>query len=148
MNEIMPFYNQLYKSALQDFDPFSNYDMRTEGSTSGTSDQSRDYSRTENTATKATSETVNDTDSTARTVVSTTPQMQLSGNEDYATNLTDSTSNTTAKGTSEPGQQCGKRSKRHHEGEFKDVGGLRHARERHIGYHQRHKPSCSSVRRS
>lgn len=100
MNEIMPFYNQLYKSALQDFDPFSNYDMRTEGSTSGTSDQSRDYSRTENTATKATSETVNDTDSTARTVVSTTPQMQLSGNEDYATNLTDSTSNTTAKGTS------------------------------------------------
>ena len=31
MNEIMPFYNQLYKSALLDFDPFNNYDMRTEG---------------------------------------------------------------------------------------------------------------------
>lgn len=100
MNEIMPFYNQLYKSALLDFDPFSNYDMRTEGSTTGTSDQSRDYSRTENTNTKATSDTVNDTDSTARTVVSATPQMQLSGNEDYATNLTDSNSNTAAKGTS------------------------------------------------
>lgn len=100
MNEIMPFYNQLYKSALLDFDPFSNYDMRTEGSTAGTSDQSRDYSRTENTSTKATSDTVNDTDSTARTVVSATPQMQLSGNEDYATNLTDSNSSTAAKGTS------------------------------------------------
>lgn len=100
MNEIMPFYNQLYKSALLDFDPLSNYDMRTEGSTTGTSDQSRDYSRTENTNTKATSDTVNDTDSTARTVVSATPQMQLSGNEDYATNLTDSNSSTTAKGTS------------------------------------------------
>lgn len=100
MNEIMPFYNQLYKSALLDFDPLSNYDMRTEGSTTGTSDQSRDYSRTENTSTKATGDTVNDTDSTARTVVSATPQMQLSGNEDYATNLTDSNSSTTAKGTS------------------------------------------------
>ena len=100
MNEIMPFYNQLYKSALHNFDPFSNYDMSTEGSTIGTSDQSRYYSRTENTNTKATSDTANDTDSTARTVVSATPQMQLSGNEDYATNLTDSNSNTAAKGTS------------------------------------------------
>lgn len=101
MNEIMPFYNQLYKSALKEFDPFSNYDLRTEGSTSGTSDQSRDYSRTENTDTNAVSNTLNDTGSRARTLVSATPQMQLSGNEDYATNITDSDSETTSKGNSE-----------------------------------------------
>lgn len=101
MNEIMPFYNQLYKSTLEDFDPFTNYDMRTEGSTSGSSDQSRDYSRTEKTTTKAESETVNDTDSKARTLVSATPQMQLSGNDDYATNITDTSSTTSATGTSE-----------------------------------------------
>lgn len=101
MIEIMPFYNQLYKSTLEDFDPFVNYDMRTEGSTSGTSDQSRDYSRTEKTTTKAESETVNGTDSKARTLVSATPQMQLSGNDDYATNITDTGSDTTATGTSE-----------------------------------------------
>lgn len=100
MNEVMPYYNQLYASALHDFDPFCNYDMDTSGSTSGTSDQTREYSRTEKTATDAESVTGNDTDSTARTLVSATPQMQLSGNEDYATNITDSTSKTAATGSS------------------------------------------------
>lgn len=100
MNEIMPFYNQLYKSTLKDFDPFNNYDLTTTGTSTGTTDQSRDYSRTENTTTDATSDTTNDTNSKARTLVSATPQMQLSGNEDYATNITDSDSNTTATGNS------------------------------------------------
>lgn len=100
MNEIMPYYNQLYKSALHDFDPFSNYDMYTTGSSSGSSDHSRDYSRTESTTTSADGSTTSDTESDARTLVSVTPQMQLSGNEDYATNITDSESKTTANGTS------------------------------------------------
>lgn len=100
MNEIMPYYNQLYASTLHDIDPFSNYEMRTEGSSFGSSKQTRDFERSENTTTRADSTTANDTCSKARNVVSVTPQMQLSGNEDYATNLTDSKSETAANGTS------------------------------------------------
>lgn len=101
MNEVMPYYNQLYMSALREFDPFQNYDMTTEGSSTGTSDQTRDYSRTESTSTVAKSDTSSDTESDARTLVSNTPQMQLSGREDYASNITDSRSKTEAIGTSE-----------------------------------------------
>lgn len=100
MNEVMPFYNQLYKSALKDLDPYVNYDLTTDGKSAGTADQTRDYSRTEGTDTTATSSTRNDTDSKARTLTSATPQMQLSGHEDYATNITDSNSKTGATGTS------------------------------------------------
>lgn len=100
MNEVMPFYNQLYKSALKDLDPFVNYDMTTDGTSTGTSDQSRDFKRTEASNTFASASTANDTNSKARTLASTTPQMQLSGHEDYATNITDSNSDTKAKGTS------------------------------------------------
>lgn len=100
MNEVMPFYNQLYRSALMEFDPFGNYDMETTGSSSAKADQSRDCSRTESSATNAVSSTVNDTGSRSRTLVSVTPQMQLSGHEDYATNITDGDSTTNAKGDS------------------------------------------------
>lgn len=101
MNEIMPFYNQLYNSTLIQFDPLQNYDMTTTGSSKGESAQVRDYERQETTETNATSDTSNDTESKARTLVSVTPQMQLSGQEDYATNLTDSESNTKSNGKSE-----------------------------------------------
>lgn len=95
MNEIMPFYNQLYESALLEFDPMANHRMDTSGESSGESRQTRDYERTEN----AEGSTSNKTESDARTLVSATPQMQLSGREDYATNITDSKSETKANGT-------------------------------------------------
>lgn len=95
MNEIMPFYNQLYESALLEFDPLSNHRMETKGESSGVSEQTRDCEREEN----AEGSTANTTGSDARTLVSATPQMQLSGNEDYATNITDSRSETKADGT-------------------------------------------------
>lgn len=95
MNEIMPFYNQLYESALLDFDPMANHRMETRGESSGESEQTRDYERAE----KAEGTTANSTGSDARTLVSATPQMQLSGREDYATNITDSKSETKADGT-------------------------------------------------
>lgn len=96
MNEIMPYYNQLYTSTLRELDPYYNYDTRTEGSSTGSSDQSRDYSRNEESNTDATSATSSDTKGKSRTLVSATPQMQLSGNEDYATNITDGESDSTA----------------------------------------------------
>ena len=95
MNEIMPFYNQLYESALLEFDPMANNRMETTGESSGESEQTRDYERAE----KAEGTTANSTGSDARTLVSATPQMQLSGREDYATNITDSRSETKAHGT-------------------------------------------------
>lgn len=95
MNEIMPYYNQLYESTLLEFDPLSNHRMETRGESSGESEQTRDYEREEN----AEGTTANSTGSDARTLVSATPQMQLSGNEDYATNITDSRSETKADGT-------------------------------------------------
>lgn len=100
MREIMPYYNQLYLSTLHDFDPFSNYDLFSTGDSTRTASENRQINRTEQTDTEAESKTTNATDSTARTVNSNTPQMQLSGREDYATNLADSTSTTTADGDS------------------------------------------------
>lgn len=98
MNEIMPYYNQLYNSALLEFDPLSNYKLSTEGRSSGSSDSNRDYERIEQATTNASSTSDSNSDSTSRALVSSTPQMQLSGNEDYATSVTDSTSNTKSKG--------------------------------------------------
>lgn len=99
MNEIMPYYNQLYKSALLEFDPLSNYNMQTEGTTKAQADNKRDYKRTERSTSNASTETDNTTDSTARNLVSQTPQMQLSGHDDYASNITDSVSNSKVVGT-------------------------------------------------
>lgn len=100
MNEIMPYYNQLYETTLHKFDPYSNYEMNTTGTSKGKSDQTRDYVHDENAVTTATGTTGNTASSKARTLVSATPQMQLSGNEDYATNITDSTSSSTSSGDS------------------------------------------------
>lgn len=102
MNEVMPYYNQLYQSALdfQKKDPYLNNDItstgqsNTKGTASGTS------------STHAENDTVSDSesdstsDSRGRTLVNTTPQMQLSGREDYASNITDTQSETTSHSTS------------------------------------------------
>lgn len=99
MNEIMPYYNQLYKSALKEFDPYVNYDLQTTGTTNSVHNEKRDITRNEDVVSdgKTTSDSV--TDGTSRTLVSTTPQMQLSGHEDYASNITDTASNTKATGS-------------------------------------------------
>lgn len=99
MNEIMPYYNQLYESTLRKFDPFSNYEMQTTGSSTSDRTENRNAKHNETVRTDAESTTDSSTDGTSRTLVSQTPQMQLSGHEDYATNVTDTSSNTTAKGS-------------------------------------------------
>ena len=99
MNEIMPYYNQLYESALKKFDPYVNYDLQTTGTTNSDHKEQRNITHDETVNTDAKSTTDSSTDGTSRTLVSQTPQMQLSGHEDYASNITDTASNTTATGS-------------------------------------------------
>lgn len=99
MNEIMPYYNQLYESTLKKFDPYVNYDLQTTGTTNSDHTEQRNITHDESVTTDAKSTTDSTTDGTSRTLVSQTPQMQLSGHEDYASNITDTASNTTATGS-------------------------------------------------
>lgn len=104
LNEQMPYFNELYKSTLMEFDPMANVDYTTAGNRSAghgeerTSDRTDGYSneRRETAEQSATSTSASD----ARTVNSTAPQMQLSGREDYASSLVDSASNGTNGSTS------------------------------------------------
>ncbi len=111
MNEIMPYYNQLYKSTLLKFDPLSNYNLTTKGDSTGQSDSSRDYERNERANTDASSTSGNDSHSTSRALISSTPQMQLAGHEDYATSVTDTTSDSSSNGDSTQKSQADSYSK-------------------------------------
>lgn len=99
MNEIMPYYNQLYESTLKKFDPYVNYDLQTTGTTNSDHKEQRNITHDETVTTDAKSTTDSTTDGDSRTLVSQTPQMQLSGHEDYASNITDTASKTTATGS-------------------------------------------------
>ena len=79
MNEIMPYYNQLYETEKLIHDPLSTMDITTtakslvdEGATSSGINNS-----------------TNDSTSGSRSVNSSTPQTMLSGNEDYAESAAD-----------------------------------------------------------
>ena len=84
MHEIMPTFNELYKSLEMQYDPFKTIDIHTENvaeqvqTSEGTSD----------------SKTDSDIDANSKTVSSAFPQVQLSGNKDYATSGSDSNSQT------------------------------------------------------
>ena len=67
MREIMPYYNQMYRSETLKFDPFSTLDTTHENTT----------------AQDTTGKNV------GRTVAGNTPQVALSGNADYASSFTD-----------------------------------------------------------
>lgn len=92
MNEIMPIYNQYYKSTLLEFDPLRNYDLWSTGDRTGKSGENRTIDETTNVKGTSTATGSSTSDSKGRTLVSATPQMQLSGHDDYATNITDTTS--------------------------------------------------------
>jgi hypothetical protein len=82
LNEIMPFYNQLYKSTEIQYEALSTINIKTESTNTSTG--------TENTTgnTDATGETTN----ASRSVSSTTPQTMLAENEDYASAAADTNS--------------------------------------------------------
>lgn len=86
LNEVMPYYNELYKSTLIDFDPMVTIDV----STTSQSDA------TENVTSTGEGTTASETKSGSRAVNSTTPQTMLAGNEDYASAAADTNSTTTS----------------------------------------------------
>lgn len=102
LNEIMPYYNQLYKSAMIEFNPMYDIDLTTNHvkSFNGSTDQTGKSSEN-NTGTNSTN-SVNNNNNTTRNLFSDTPQGALDNveNETYLTNATkisdsgDSTTNT------------------------------------------------------
>lgn len=123
MREIMPLYNQLYESTLLELDPFRTNKYVDTMVHDSTSNETRDKSKngettvsvnatdtrdtdvtsteSETTHNTATVNAVQDTtaDAASRVVASETPQVRLSGDEDYATGATDTTSRTATHGT-------------------------------------------------
>lgn len=95
MNEIMPYYNQMYESELTKRDPFLTVRMTSRNTSSGST-------RTTGETSEQGSST-SSTDAKSRAVQSETPQVMLSGNGDYATGAADSTSLTGVKSSSTSG---------------------------------------------
>lgn len=79
MNEIMPLYNQYYKSEKIVFDALSTVDIHTVSESDSE----------QNAASNATNSTETDSTNASRSVTSETPQTMLSGNGDYATAAAD-----------------------------------------------------------
>lgn len=106
MNEIMPYYNKLYSSALLDFNPLYDVDITTthEGEESGENAGERDGTNQNTQTNNLTSDT--DYDSTTKVRFSDTPQGGLNGMQSVEQNLyltsatiTDVDGNTTTKNT-------------------------------------------------
>jgi len=90
MNEIMPYYNQMYASELLLIDPLHNMSMQTtDSSTSGS----------EETNTGSADNTTNNTNK-GKSVSYVMPQVALSGDRDYADSAADSNSDGTVDGQS------------------------------------------------
>lgn len=84
MNEIMPYYNQLYKTEQLAYDPLLTLDLR----------QVSDSAHSEESSNEATSTQKGESDSTSRAVNSDFPQEMLRGDGNYATSAADSTGRT------------------------------------------------------
>lgn len=80
MNEIMPYYNQIYKSTLIEFDPMVTVDISQLSDHTG--DRATDSASTGDTTTKS--------ENVSRGVNSTTPQTLLSDDGQYASAIADS----------------------------------------------------------
>lgn len=93
MNEIMPYYNQMYEAELVKRDPFLTMRVKSTNKSSGSA-RSTTSSMEHGTSSSS-------TDAKSRAVQSDTPQVMLSGNGDYATGAADSTSLTGVKSESD-----------------------------------------------
>ena len=123
MDEIMPYYNQLYESTLLKFEPLVNLDII--GKTKDVFDRSTRVDESTDSEAKNSSESLDsaavlgksDNESfshtKSRALVSQTPQMQLAGHEDYASNITDSTSDSKSKTNAKTSTDTNSRSTTH-----------------------------------
>jgi hypothetical protein len=92
MNEIMPLMNQHYVLSQLKIDPLSTLDIKTVVTRDGNSE------------TKGTTDSTSDSSSGSRTVNSDTPQTLLSGDQDYASSMSDANSKGTATSNSSSDQ--------------------------------------------
>lgn len=86
MNEIMPYYNQLYSSELLRIDPFLTFQTESDNTQEA---KNANQSQGTNASTS---------EGKSRTVASETPQTRLAGDEDYASSAQDSASESVAQG--------------------------------------------------
>lgn len=100
LEEIMPYYNQLYDSAKIEFDPMHDVDLtrKQDRNVEGTSKE--DETRTDNTTSSGTRNTTSVSDETTRDLYSDTPQGAITGleNENYLTNARKITDNVNGTG--------------------------------------------------
>lgn len=82
LNEIMPFYNQLYNSTLIPYEALNTISLKTESTSFNTGKED----------TTGITNATGSTKSGARAVSSTTPQTMLAGDEDYASGASDTNS--------------------------------------------------------
>lgn len=82
MNEIMPFFNQMYLSLAVEIEPLSTVNLITDNTMNDTQTAVAD----------STTDSTSNTTGAARAVNSDTPQTMLSGNEDYASSAADTNS--------------------------------------------------------
>lgn len=117
LEEIMPYYNQLYESAKIEFDPMHDVDLTRKHKRNVDGTSKEDGTRTDNTTGKRTLTGNRDTDSTGsstrnttsgsdetkRDLYSDTPQGAITGleNENYLTNARKITNNVNGTGTEE-----------------------------------------------
>lgn len=95
MNEVMPYYNQLYMSELKKYDPLLTTDMSATANSSNTSESSGKQSADQSTKATGSSSSKTSTDVDAVSFHSENPQTQSSF-EDNATTADRTKSNTTA----------------------------------------------------
>lgn len=95
LEEIMPYYNQLYRSALLEFDPLKDYSVERTHKRTGVND------KTGNTDTSENSSGSSSANSTHRELFSDTPQGGLNGleSETYLTSVTKRTSEQSSNST-------------------------------------------------
>lgn len=93
LNEIMPYYNQLYKSALIEFNPMYDIDLNTEYSKSNDGNNSTTENSTENSSGNNNEVVESEGENVGRTMFSDTPQGSLDNveNQTYLTNATKDT---------------------------------------------------------
>lgn len=101
LNEVMPFYNEMYKSTQLQINPLANVEYWHTGTRSdeGASKRTDDYTDTRNETASTTSDSTTESDGT--TVNYAFPQIRLAGNEDYAQSMAETESIGKSAGTTQ-----------------------------------------------
>lgn len=92
MNEIMPYYNELYKSAAQEYGILDQFDVVNTIDQNGTQTGSTSVDNNVTANSEASQDSTNANTAKSRAVGYELPQTRLSGDENYGTNAQDSLS--------------------------------------------------------